>query len=149
MLGWDFKKIKKLLLFLQSRYENLLFSSELNNHESDHFFFNNFNSYNFEDNKVNKLDNNNIYFLQKIEGYNLFDVVRNSKKVISPEGIMTHMGYFLKRSVLALLHFNIRDRQDLVKQIISCKEWFPPDSYEYTVLKKDFYKSIKKIEKRI
>ena len=34
-------------------------------------------------------------------------------------------------------------------QIISCKEWFPPNNYKYAVLKKDFYKSIKKIEKRI
>ena len=149
LLRWDFKKIKELLFFLKLKYENLLFSSELNKPESDHFFYNNFNSYNFENHKINKLNNNSIFFLQKIEGYNLFDVVKNSKKVIAPEGIITHIGHFLNKPVLSLLHFNIHNRQDFINQIISCKEWFPPNNYEYTVLKKDFYKSIKKIEKRI
>ena len=149
LLGWDLHKIKELLFLLKSKHENLLFSSELNNDHTDNFFFKNFNSYNFDTNQINKLNNNKIFFLPKIEGYNLFDVIRNSKKIISPEGIITHIGYFFNKSVLALLHFNIQNKQDFISQVISCKEWFPPNNYGYTVLKKDFYKSIKKIEKRI
>ena len=75
--------------------------------------------------------------------------MRNSKKIIAPEGTMPQMGHFVNKSVFALLHFNLRSRQDFINQIISCKEWFPPNNYKYAVLKKDFYKSIKKIEKRI
>ena len=149
LLGWDFKKIKEFLFFLKIKYECLLFSSELNNNLANNFFYDNFNSYNFKNHKINKINNNNIFFLKEIEGYDLFDVVRNSKKIIAPEGIMTQMGYFLNKSVFALLHFNLRNRQDFINQIISCKEWFPPNNYKYAVLKKDFYKSIKKIEKRI
>ena len=68
---------------------------------------------------------------------------------ISPEGIITHMGYYLKKPTLGLMHFNLRNRQDFINQIISCKEWFPPTNYNFVVLKKDFNKSLKKILKRI
>lgn len=148
-LGWNFKKIKEFLFFLKIKYESILFSSELNNNEANNFFYNNFNSYNFKNHEINKLNNNNIFFLQEIEGYDLFDVIRNSKKIIAPEGTMTQIGHFLNKSVFALLHFNLHNRQDFINQIISCKEWFPPNNYKYAVLKKNFYKSIKKIEKRI
>ena len=59
------------------------------------------------------------------------------------------MAYFLKKPILALMHFRLKDRRDFINQIISCKEWFPPNNYEYTVLKKDFNKSISKLNKRI
>ena len=47
------------------------------------------------------------------------------------------------------MHFNLKDRRDFINQIISCKEWFPPDNYNFIVLKKDFEKSISKLKKRI
>ena len=59
------------------------------------------------------------------------------------------MGYFLQKPILALMHFNLKDKRDFINQIISCKEWFPPNNYNYTVLKKDFNHSIKKLTKRI
>ena len=64
-------------------------------------------------------------------------------------GIITHMGYFLKKPILALMHFNLKNRNDLISQIISCKEWFPPSNYNFTVLKKDYLKSINKINKHL
>ena len=91
----------------------------------------------------------NIIFLNNLDGENLFYIIKNSSKVISPEGIMTHIGYYSKIKTLALLHFNLRNTKDFKSQIISCREWFPPDNYEYCVLKKSFEDSIKKIEKRI
>ena len=50
---------------------------------------------------------------------------------------------------MALMHFNLRNRQDFINQIISCKEWFPPNNYGFIVLKKNFDKSIAKLLKRI
>ena len=47
------------------------------------------------------------------------------------------------------MHFNLKNKRDFISQIISCKEWFPPDNYNYTVLKKDFRKSLQKLNKRI
>ena len=79
----------------------------------------------------------------------MFDAVNKSSKIISPEGIITHIGYYLNKQILGLMHFNMNNRQDFINQIISCKEWFPPSNYKFIVLKKDFNKSLKKILKRI
>ena len=57
------------------------------------------------------------------------------------------MAYYLKKPILALMHFNLKSKQDFVSQIISCKEWFPPDNYDFIVLKKDLDKSLKFLEK--
>ena len=83
------------------------------------------------------------------DGFDLFDAIKKSDKIIAPEGIITHIGYFLKKPTLALMHFNLKDRKEFISQIISCKEWFPPKNYNYSVLKKDFNKSLKKLSKRI
>ena len=91
----------------------------------------------------------NIVFLNNLDGESLFYIIKNSTKVISPEGIMTHIGYYCKIKTLALLHFNLRNSADFRSQIISCKEWFPPDNYEYCVLKKNFKNSVQKLRKRI
>ena len=95
------------------------------------------------------MNKKNIFFLKDIDGYDLFDAVKNSSRIISPEGIITHMGYYLKKPILALMHFNLYNRQDFISQIISCKEWFPPTNYNFIVLKKNFDKSLQKMLKRI
>ena len=140
---------QKFLNFLSDKYENILFSSELFNKKINDYFLDNYNNYDFENNKINLINKKNIFFLKDIDGYNLFDAVNKSSKIISPEGIITHMGYFLNKSILALMHFTLKNRKDFISQIISCKEWFPPDNYDYTVLKKDFKKSLEKLNKRI
>ena len=61
---------------------------------------------------------------------------------------MTHMGYFLQKPILALMHFKLNNRRDFINQIISCKEWFPPNNYNYTVLKNDFNRSLQKLTKK-
>ena len=149
LLNWDLITIVNLLDFLSNKYENICFSSELNNNEINEFFLNKYNSYDYDSKKTNMINKKNIIFLKNIDGYDLFDAVKNSSKVVSPEGIITHMGYFLKKPILALMHFHLKNRNDLISQIISCKEWFPPNNYEYTVLKNDFNRSLKKLDRRI
>ncbi len=47
------------------------------------------------------------------------------------------------------MHFNLKNRQDFINQVISCKEWFPPNNFDFMVLKKDFETSLRKLSKRI
>ncbi len=149
LLKWDLDTVSELLGYLSTKYDNVIFSSELFNENINNYFLNKYNNYNFDHQKKNIVNDKNIYFLKDVDGNNLFDAVKKSSKIISPEGIITHMGYYLKKSVLALMHFNLKDNKDFVSQIISCKEWFPPSNYEYTVLKKNFKRSLEKLKKRI
>ena len=149
LLKWDLDTMCKFLEVLGNKYENILFSSEINDKDKNNFFSSKYNSFDFNDNKKINHNNKNIFFLKDIDGYNLFDAVKKSSRIISPEGIITHMGYYLNKPILALMHFNLSNRQDFISQIISCKEWFPPTNYNFIVLKKNFNKSIQKILKRI
>ena len=149
LLKWDLDTVYKFIELLSTKYENILFSSEINDVDKNNFFSNKYNSFDFINNKKTDLNKKNIIFLKDIDGYNLFDAVKKSSRIISPEGIITHMGYYLKKPILALMHFNLSNKRDFVSQIISCKEWFPPTNYNFVVLKKDFNKSLKKILKRI
>ena len=149
LLKWDLDTICKFLEILSNKYENILFSSELNDQNKNNFFSNKFNTFDFINNKKIDLNKKNIFFLKDIDGSDLFDAVKKSSKIISPEGIITHMGYYLNKPILALMHFNLNKRQDFISQIISCKEWFPPTNYKFIVLKKNFDKSLQKISKRI
>ena len=149
LLKWELNDVCFFLEYLNSTYPNILFSSEFKDKKINDFFSSKFNTFDYNTGQSKLINNKNIYFLEDIDGYDLFDAVSKSSKVISPEGIITHMGYFLKKPILALMHFKLNNRQDFINQILSCKEWFPPNSYEFTVLKKDLKKSIKKISKRI
>ena len=149
LLNWDLETVSKFLFFLNEKYENICFSSELNDEKINEFFLNKFNHYDFNKDIKKIINNKNIFFLKNIDGNNLFDAVNKSTEIVSPEGIITHMGYFLQKPILALMHFRLRDKRDFINQIISCKEWFPPNNYNYTVLKKDFNHSVKKLNKRI
>ena len=149
LLNWELKDIKNFLTFLNTKYENVLFSSEMNNKEINNYFLDSFNTYDFNNKTYLSKNKQNIYFLKDIDGYDLFDAVRKSNKVIAPEGIITHIGYFLKKPILALMHFNLKNKKDFISQIISCREWFPPNNYDFIVLKKDYLKSIQKITKRL
>ena len=149
LLGWTLNDIDNLLIFLKKKNKNIMFSSELNNSQVNNHFSNKYNSFDFNNKTHNNINENGIFFLKDVEGYDLFDIVRKSKNVIAPEGIITHMAYFLKKPILALMHFKLNDRRDFINQIISCKEWFPPSKYKFTVLKKNFTTSLNKLDKRI
>jgi len=148
LLGWELNNIISLIKFLEKKYSFVIFSSELNNKKINKFFSEKFNTYDFTDKKKKLINNDKIIFLKDVDGYDLFYAVKSSNIVISPEGIISHMGYYLKKKTLALLHFNLKNPQGFINQIISCKEWFPPNHYLYLVLKKNFNKSILKLKKR-
>ena len=134
---------------MNTKYENVLFSSEINDRKLNDYFSDSYNTYDFNNKAYISKNKENIYFLKDIDGYDLFDAVKKSNKIIAPEGIITHIGYFLKKPILALMHFNLINRKDFINQIISCREWFPPNNYKFIVLKKDYLKSIQKITKRL
>ena len=149
LLGWSLDDIDNLLNFFKKKNMNIMFSSELDNAHANNHFSSKYNSFDFYNKTQKKINEKGIFFLKGVEGYDLFDIVRKSNSIIAPEGIITHMAYFLKKPILALMHFKLNNRRDFINQVISCKEWFPPSDYRFTVLKKKFSTSINKLSKRI
>ena len=149
LMNWDLRKVKKFIEYLSDKKGEIVFSSEINNHKTDTFFLENFNTFDFNNNKFTKINNKKILFLKNIDGIDLYTAIKKCSEIIAPEGIITHIGYHLNKKILSLMHFNLKNRQDFINQIISCKEWFPPNNFNFIVLKKDFEISIRKLNKRI
>ena len=148
-LSWSNLQIKNLIYYLSAKREYIVFSSELYNDEKNNFFYKNFNCFDFKIKKLNIINNDNILFLKNIEGKNLVNAIYLSKDVIAPESGITHIGSFLKKETLALMHFNFKNKSDVFKQIIACKEWAPLSNFKFTILKKNYSKSINKLSKLI
>lgn len=149
LLEWSLDDTCKFLENINNNKKYLLFSSEINNEKINSFFSNRYNTYDFDNNDEKHINEKKIIFLKNIDGYNLFDLINKSSRVICPEGIMTHMAYYLKKDVTALMFFIIKNKKNFIEQVISCKEWFPPENYKFIVLKKNLSKSILKISKRL
>lgn len=149
LLNWKLEQIVSLLDFFSKKNYHVLFSSEIFNKPINNYFEKQFNTYDYNTNKNITINTKKIIFLKDIDGFNLFDAVNKSSLIICPEGIISHMSYFLNKPLLALIHFKLKNHEDFKDQLISCKEWFPPNNYKYTVLKKDFFQSLRKINARI
>ena len=148
-LFWSNFEIKNFIYYLSKKKNFIVFSSELNNEEKNYFFYKNFNSYDFRKKKYNKLNNENVLFLKNIEGKNLVNAIYLCNDVIAPESGITHIGCFLNKKTLALMHFNFKHKSEIFRQIIACKEWAPLSNFKFTILKKDYSKSINKLSKLI
>lgn len=146
-LLWDNMKIKNFIEFLAKKRKFIVFSSELDNSKKNNFFLQNFNSYDFKQKKYNKVNNQNILFLNNLEGNNLVHSISLCDDVIAPESGITHIGSFLKKKTLALMHFKFNNKNDIFNQIIAIKEWKPLSHFSFTIIKKDFNKSINKLSK--
>jgi len=96
-LLWDNMKIKNFIEFLAKKRKFIVFSSELDNSKKNNFFLQNFNSYDFKQKKYNKINNQNILFLDNLEGNNLVHSISLCDDVIAPESGITHIGSFLKK----------------------------------------------------
>ena len=54
----------------------------------------------------------NVLFLDNIVGEDLFNVIKYSHKVVAHHGMMTCLGYLLKKPVLDLFHCKIEKWED-------------------------------------
>ena len=148
-LEWNLNTSIRFIEYLSSKFENFVFSSDFNNNYLNNFFENKYTTFDYSSKKRIDKKVKKIIFLRDIDGKDLLNTIKNSTKVIAPEGMASHIAYFLKKEQLALQHFSFYKKQDFNDQIISCKEWFPPKNFNFIVLKKNFDKSLLKLEKRL
>jgi hypothetical protein len=148
ILSWNTETLGQFILFLASKRDHIVFSSELNLPEVNEFFKKNFNSYDFKSKKFNKICNKNILFLDNVEGKDLMHMINLSNEVIGPEGTITNIGSFLNKKTLALMHFNLKSKKDIFRRVNDLKEW-SPKNFRFIILKKNINQTILKMLKRI
>ena len=145
-LGWGINEFTKIINLVLSKYKNVLFSSDIEDNKYNKYFYNNFSSIDLVKKKINKNNDQNVYFLNKIESKELFLVVKEADKCLAPHGLITNICYFLNKKSINLFNYQVSNfNYQLAK--ISFSEWYATMKINFLFLKKDIGQSLNKIDK--
>jgi len=144
-LGWGVEDIKLLFNEILKYSNSLVITKDIETDKNTKIFKDNFNSYDFKTSKF--IDNSNkVLFFDNIDGEDLYNVIRNSKKVIAFHGMMTNIASINHQKVLDLFHCNINNWDDYRNYRNSFYEFKPSYSgYDFTIPSKNINKTLKKI----
>ncbi len=153
-LNWNLNEFDYLMTQILSKYNYILFSSDVENNKKSKFY----NSYfrrnystidTFNCQKIVNSKNTNIFFLDNINSENLFYLIKESKMNLAKEGIYSHISYFHKKKCHNLFNFNINSKNDFIHQKISYSEWCKNMNFSFSFLNDDIKKASKKILRNI
>lgn len=149
ILKWDFNKIIKFLNFLNKKYEHVLFCSDKeinkNTRQYVNFFLKEFSYIDLNENSYDIKNNNKIIYLNNLNSLDMFHITKLAKFNIGPHGIISHLCFFHNVPSLNLFNFEISKKNDFIQQKISFSEWYKDMNFKFTLLNKDFLRTLKKI----
>ena len=153
-LGWGITEFDHLISKIHSKYEYILFSSDLENNKSSKYF-NTYFKKNYSiidtDNHKKIINNNNqkTFYLDNINSLNLFILLKLSDMNMAKEGLFGHISYFHNRKCHNLFNFEINSHEDFIHQKISYSEWCKNMKLSFSLLNNDINKATRKILKNI
>ena len=87
-----------------------------------------------------------ILYLENIDGQDLFNVIKFSKKTIAFHGTITLLGNLIKVPILDMFYCKIKNKDDYHRYKNSFHEHIPNhNNYDFIIPKKDIKKTIKKM----
>ncbi len=139
-----------LLNQINVKYKYIIFFSDIENTSSNNFFLKKYNFIDCERKIVNFQNKDpNIIYLHNINSENLFSIIENSKLVICPHGLLTHICKFYKKKSINIFNFTIKNKADVIHQKIAFSEWYKNMSIKFLFLNSDTKKTINKIIKNL
>ncbi len=149
-LNWGINEFEKIINFLESKYDKVVFSADIETNNYDNYFEKNYSFINFEDNaSYVKKNNKKTLYLKKIDPINLFHIIKNASKILGPHGLITQISNLLNKRSVNLFNFRIKNTQDYHHQKISFSEWYSNMGIKFIFLNDDINKSLRKITKFI
>ena len=145
-LGWGIKELKLVFNELLKFSENVVLTKDIELDINSGIFKKNFNSYDF--NTKEYIDKSQkIIFYDNIDGENLYNVIRLSKKVIAFHGMMTNLASINNVPVLDLFYTKINNWNDYRNYRNSFYEFKPKyNNYDFIIPKKNINQTIKKMK---
>ena len=144
-LGWGITELKNLFEKFNKYYPNIVLTKDIEIDENTKLFKKNFNTYNFKSNDF-KDNNSKVIFFDNLEGEDLYNVIKNSQKVVAFHGMMTNLASIEKKPVLDLFYCNINTWEDYRKYRNSFYEFKPKyKGYDFIIPSKDINKTLNKI----
>ena len=135
---------------MESKYEFILFSSDIETNLYDAYFEKKYSTMNFEGDKTFKHNvKKNVIYLKKIDPKNLFAIIKKADKILCPHGLITQIAYLFNKQTINLFNFEINSIDDYHRQKISFSEWYSNMNIKFTFLNNNIDKAIRKISKFI
>ena len=144
--GWGINELSKIIELLLTKYENVLFSSDIEENDYNKYFYKNFSIIDLISNEIIKRNDRKIYFLNKIESKELFLVMNEAEKCLAPHGLVTNICYFLEKKSINLFNYQVSNF-DYHFAKISFSEWYANMKLDFLFLKKDMNKTLNKINR--
>ena len=149
-LNWNTNEFEKIIKFINSKYEFIVFSADIEKNYYDSYFESNYSSIDFNnENKFSYKNNKNIIYLKKIDPKNLLLIIKDANKILCPHGLITQISYLFNKESVNLFHFKINNIDDYHHEKISFSEWYSNMGIKFTILNNDINKAIRKISKFI
>jgi len=153
-LKWKFDELDKLLSALLTKYENILFCSDIENNSKTIEYIDYFKKkYSLIDTNNYKIKLNNsskkIFYLENLNAKNLFLIINESQINLGKHGVLAHISKFHSTKCHNLFNFKINNIKNYHHQKFSYSEWYSHMNYKFSFLNNDINKAIRKILKFI
>jgi hypothetical protein len=144
-LGWGISELTLLFNEFLKYSRNVVLTKDIEIDENTKILKENFNSFDFKTLKhLNK--SKKIIFFDNIDGQDLYNVIRLSKKVIAFHGMVPSLASINKVPVLELFHCNINNWSDYRNYRNAFYEFKPRyKGHDFIIPQKDIKKSLKKM----
>ncbi len=144
-LSWGKSGLMKIINHLKRYYSNIILINDIEGGNDNIFFKEKYDWFDFKS-KVSSIKKNSVLYLENIDGQDLFNVIRFSKKTIACHGTITLLGNLTKTFILDLFNCDINTREDFYRYKNSFHEHVPKNNYDFIIPKKDIDKTLKKME---
>tara|TARA_B110001454_G_scaffold217129_1_gene241750 strand:+ start:45 stop:1070 length:1026 start_codon:yes stop_codon:yes gene_type:complete len=153
-LKWKFDELEKLFLALLTKYENILFCSDIENNSKTIEYIDYFKKkYSLIDTNNYKIKLNNsskkIFYLENLNAKNLFLIIKESQINLAKHGLVAHLSNFHSAKCHNLFNFKINNIENYHHQKFSYSEWYSHMNFKFSFLNNDINKAIRKILKFI
>ncbi len=150
-LNWDINDLQKLFNFFLEKYDNVVFTKDIEKKDENNFLEEKFTIINFNNKKIlNQNLNSKILLFDEIEGEDLYNTILNATKVVAFHGMMTNLASINKKSIIDMWFCDIKNYNDYRNYRNAFYEFKPRyDGYNFIIPSKQIDKTIKKISKFI
>ena len=146
-LNWNIDDLSKLFNFLLDKYENVIFTRDIEVNNKENLLKEKFKIIDFKKKEIlNKNLNSKIVLYDNIEGEDLYKTIINSSQVIAFHGMMTNLASISKKKVIDMWFCDIKNFNDYKNYRNAFYEFKPKyDGYNFIIPSKQIDKTIKKL----
>ena len=145
-LGWGLNDLKEIFNEFLKYQKRVIFTRDINPKDRIEDYRDNFKVINFELNE-NFDFNSSITLIDGIKGSDLYNLIRNSSKIVAFHGMMTNLASIEKKPVLDLFYCDIKSLEDYRRYKNALYEFKPNyEDYDFIVPSKNILKTLNKMK---